>query len=303
MNMLSRSMADNAARFLKHEARPLEKALYEFFFEGGSAADALRELAAFQNDDGGFGHGLEPDIRLADSAVIATTTAFQRFRELHAPADHPLVVRACRYLLDTYQPQRLNWPIIPANIDDAPHAPWWAQNGDVEKSWINPRAEIAGYLHDYAEHFPESMRKSVTRSVVDYLFSQPDCMEMHDLLCYLRLWETPRLPQDIKTTLLEKLARVVDSTVERDPEQWQRYGLPPLAVISTPESPFAERFEEAIQHHLDFLIEGQCEDGTWPPNWSWGGQWPEAWEQAKRGWTGVLTLNNLRRLRAFGRIE
>jgi hypothetical protein len=38
------------------------------------------------------------------------------------------------------------------------------------------------------------------------------------------------------------------------------------------------------------------------PNWSWGGLWPDAWEQAKRDWTGVMTLDNLLKLRAFGRI-
>ena len=36
----------------------------------------------FQNDDGGFGHGLEPDLRLAGSSVIVTTVALQHLRVL-----------------------------------------------------------------------------------------------------------------------------------------------------------------------------------------------------------------------------
>ncbi len=303
MKTLTKANYDKAVTFLKRDARPLERALYAFHFAGAPAAAALDELARFQNNDGGFGHGLEPDIRLDDSSVIATTLAFQRFRELKTPADHPMIAQACRHLLDAYDTRHINWPIIPPNIDDAPHAPWWVRDGDLEKSMSNPRAEIAGYLHDYAAHFPDEMRETVTQSVVGYLLSQPDKMEMHDLLCYIRLWETPILPEDSKAQILEKLKRIVDNTVECNPEAWKGYGLPPLAVISSPESPFADSFADAIQQNLDFLIESQDEAGAWGPNWSWGDQWPDAWEQARRDWTGQITLDNLRKLRAFGRIE
>jgi hypothetical protein len=147
------------------------------------------------------------------------------------------------------------------------------------------------------------MRATVTQSVITHLLNQPEQMEMHDLLCYIRLWETPTLPADSKASVLDKLKRIVDNTVERSPEAWRGYGLPPLAVISSPESPFADMFADAIQQNLDFIIESQGADGTWGPNWSWGDQWPDAWEQARRDWTGVLTLDNLRKLRAFRRTE
>jgi hypothetical protein len=110
------------------------------------------------------------------------------------------------------------------------------------------------------------------------------------------------MPENTKVALLGKLKRILDNTVERDPEQWKNYGLPPLAVIASPQSPFADGFTEVISQNLDFIIGSQGEDGTWEPNWSWGDQWQEAWEQAKRDWTGWITLENLRKLRAFGRI-
>jgi hypothetical protein len=138
---------------------------------------------------------------------------------------------------------------------------------------------------------------------MDYLLNLPDQMEMHDLLCYIRLWETQSLPENTKTALLEKLMRIVNHVVERDSRQWKNYGLPPLAVIASPESQFAGSFAGEIQQNLDFIIESQSEAGTWGPNWSWGDQWADEWEQAKRDWTGCLTLENLRKLRAFGRIQ
>jgi len=303
MKMLDKAAYEQALYGFSQVARPLEKALYAHFFDREPAAKALDELAAFQNHDGGFGHGLEPDSRLRDSSVIATTIAFQRFYQLNPPATHPMVVNACRYLLNTYDADKLNWPIIPPNIDDAPHAPWWVHGGNLEKSMSNPRAEIAGYLNAYPEHFPTELCEKVTQSVVDYLMSQPETLEMHDLLCYVRFWESPNVPKETRSAVFDKLKRIMDNIVVRSPEQWKQYGLPPLGVISSPGSPFGEGFDEAIQQNLDFIIESQGQDGTWQPNWSWGGMWPEAWEQAKCDWTGVLTLDNLLKLRAFGQIE
>lgn len=300
---LSKERFQRAVDYLKSEARPLERSLYEYHFEDAPAEHVLDALAAFQNENGGFGHGLEPDIRLDDSSVIATTLAFQRFREVDASAHHPMVIKACRYLASTYDSKGINWQIIPANIDDAPHAPWWVFGGDLDKSMSNPRAEIAGYLHDYPEHFPDEMRQIVTESVLDYLSSQPDEMEMHDLLCYIRLWQTRNLPAPTKAALFDKLKRIVDNTVERVPEQWRHYGMPPLAVIDSPASPFIAGFEDMIPANLDFIIASQDDAGVWLPNWSWGDQYPDAWEQAKRDWAGAITLENLRKLRAFDCIE
>ncbi len=302
MKMMTKAAHDKAVDYLKTQARPLERALYAYHFESAPAADVLSELAHYQNADGGFGHALEPDMRLADSSVIQTSVAFQRLRDLKTPTDHPMVVNACRYLLNQYDDSRVDWPTFPANIDDAPHAPWWTLGGDLDKSPSNPRAEITGYLHTYASNFPDELRQKVTQSVMDYLMSQPDNMEMHDFLCYLRLLESDNLPEKIRARLLDKLTRIVNTIVVRDPAQWKAYGLPPLAVISDMDSPFAAAFKDVIPQNLDFIIENQSEAGLWEPNWTWGGMWPEVWEQAKRDWTGVMTLDALVKLRVFHRL-
>lgn len=300
---LSDNQLNGAVEFMKSGARPLEKALFAYHFTGGASEAVLTELEKFQNDDGGFGHGLEPDLQLRDSSVIATTIAFQHFREVNAPSSHPMVARACQYLVSTYDAQHLNWQVTPANVDDAPHAPWWLYDGDLQKRPINPRAEIAGYLHDYPEHFPENMRQQVTESVLETLFSHPDTMEMHDLLCYVRLSETRNLPQPTRAAIVEKLKIIVETIVVRDPEQWKSYGLPPLGVIASPDSPFAPSFESEIEQNLNFIIQSQSASGSWEPSWNWGDQWVDAWEGAKREWSGVITLGNLRQLQAFGRTE
>ncbi len=303
MNKLSKTARQNAVAFLRREARPLEQKLYNFHFENGPAAEVLAELARFQNPDGGFGHGLEPDLRLPGSSVIATTIAFQRLRELDTPKDHPLIVGGCRYLREQYNEAASSWAIMPPNVDEAPHAPWWTYGGDLSRSQANPRAEIAGYLHEYADHFPEPMRRKVGQVVVEHLLDHPDDMPMHDFLCYVRFYETPALPAAIKTTIVEKMKRVADRIVARDPESWKEYGLPPLSVVTSPGSDFAPLFRAALDANLDFEIAQQTEAGYWAPNWTWGDLWPEAWAQAERDWRGVLTLNALKTLHTFGRLE
>ena len=59
----------------------------------------------------------------------------------------------------------------------------------------------------------------------------------------------------------------------------------------------------ALQRNLDWEIEHQEADGSWRPNWDWGGAFPEAWAQAERWWRGDVTLRTLRMLRAYGRID
>jgi hypothetical protein len=100
--------------------------------------------------------------------------------------------------------------------------------------------------------------------------------------------------------MLARLEKVVQAVVERDPARWKAYGLQPLGVVDTPRSPFARLFPTEIEANLDFVIENQEPDGTWKPSWSWDAP-SEAWETARREWTGVLTLDNLRKLRSFGR--
>lgn len=282
-----------AATFLTTEARPLERARYLFHFEEGSAESVLDELAAFQNPDGGFGNALEPDLRLPDSSVIATTVALQIARDIHAPADHPLIERACGYLRATFNQQDAVWPIIPPNVDDAPHAPWWIYRGYSGDWLLNPRAEVAGYLCDYAKHFPNGMCKTVTDAVAAHVLTL-DSIEMHELLCVIRFFESEALPNGTRARLEDKLTALVRATVEHDPAQWSGYGLQPLDVAPSPESPFAALFAPLIEQNLAFRAAQQHADGSWTPAWTWGELYPEAWPQAAREWSGVLTLNNLR---------
>ena len=190
-------------------------------------------------------------------------------------------------------------------MDDAPHAPWWAYDDDLPQRWhgflANPRAEIVGYLYEYAELVPPELLAELGEAVTAHLEANPQ-PDMHGLLCYVRLVETDALPHALRDRMLPLLSTAIDTTVARDAAAWSEYGLQPLTVVSSPDSPFASLLADAIPANLDYLVEQQGDDGAWSPNWSWFGLYDEAWLAAERAWKGVLTVKALRQLRAFGRL-
>ena len=304
MKRLTQAAFQRAKSFVVNQGRELDRRRLEFHFEGGSADAVLAALASYQNSDGGFGHGLEPDLRTPASSVIATTVAFQVLREIGAPARHVLVRRGIEYLVATYDESKQVWPIVPPEVDEAPHAPWWNyENNAVTfgQYLVNPRAEVVGYLHEFGDRVPAELLTTSTASVREHLDSIPDKMGMHDILCCVRLAETEALPN--RDRLWEKLGRVAAQYVARKAEQLRGYSLKPLWLVSSPESPLAAGLEAEVEMNLDFEVEQQSEDGSWSPNFSWGDQYPETWPTARREWQARFTVDTLKALRDFGRIE
>lgn len=299
---LTKTAQQHAQTFFETTARPLDNALYAYHFQQGTAEAVLAELAKFQNSDSGFGNALEPDLRLADSSVIGTSTALQVLIELNIGAENPLVKRAMQYLLDTYDPSRKAWPIAPPNTKDAPCAPWWDDPSGFD--WLsNPRPAIVSYLYVYSDLVPADLRDDLTESVVAYLETLTDEIEMHSLYCYLALLELKALPEILRERMLVKLEPAVKKAVSVDPTTWESYGLQPLSIVTSPEARFADMFTDVIDQNLDFLIEKQGDQGAWWPAWSWGDRFPETWAIARTNWAGPLTLGNLKTLRNFGRLE
>jgi len=292
MTNLSSTHRQKAVTYIQQHARQLEKNLYAYYFEQGTSDSVLTALASFQNADGGFGHGLECDIRLVDSSVIATTVAFQIFRELCVPASHPMVQRAARYLVNQYDAMNKIWRNIPANIDDAPHAPWWEYSDSPSHYLVNPRAEIVGYCYDYPELFPASLCDDLTQAVLAHTQTHTD-VEMHDLLCYIRLAETANLPLAIREKLTAFLTPVIEKSVARTSSEWGGYGLTPLTVVSTPKSLFYPDFIQVIPQNLAYIYAQQSEEGYWSPSWSWEFAHADGWRDAERDLRGVITLRNL----------
>lgn len=307
MQTLSPDAHGRARRFLRERARPLDRALHAHAAEGGPASDGLDALCAFRNADGGFGRGLEPDLRMPGSSALATSQALVHLRELGAPATDDLVRGAVRWLVEHFDASLMAWRSVPREAEDHPHAGHWRwalhESGATWPVAVLPRAEaLAGLLH-YASEVPKDWLQQLGERFVADLPAQSgkagaDALAGCDGLC--RSAATPDwIREPTRTWLLETGPKLVD----RDPAAWSGYSAKPLKLAPRADSVLAEALAEDIARNLDFEIESQREDGSWAPNWSWNGAYSQDWERARLEWQGVLTRESLASLRSYGRLS
>jgi hypothetical protein len=175
MIVLPQKQQELASRVITNAARPLEKQLYAYYFSGSSIEGPLRELAMYQNKDGGFGNGLEPDMRAKCSSAYVTSEALRTLRELEVSGTHPMVKGAVQYLLDSYDEKTGVWLVAPPEANESPHAPWMGFGKEVERQWdgflAKPRGAIVDNLVHYASLVPEEWLAEVSDSLNTYLAS------------------------------------------------------------------------------------------------------------------------------------
>ena len=138
MPLLSEQQRSKIKKFIYRNGRLLEQKLYEYYFESGNKNDCLNALIAYQNPDGGFGNGLEPDLLCPHSTAIGAETALYILDLLDAPQLDildPLVA----WIAANQTPQGLI-PHPPEGMQDYPFQPWWANPDD------NRILAIAGLL-------------------------------------------------------------------------------------------------------------------------------------------------------------
>jgi len=288
----------NFKTYMQTRARKLDLRLFEYLFEEADAQPVLDELRAYQNVDGGFGKALEPDLRLPDSSVLATTVALQYLAKVEADADE-LIDKAIRYLVKSYDNSRQRWVNIPSTADEHPRAPWWDYKGALEwAEWGNPSAEVLGYLLQYADKVDDaSLVATVSARAIQHLneITEP---EQHEVKCYIRLYQYA--DKDVQAKLYDRLAAQIKELVKTDRKDWGGYVAAPLTFVDSFDSPFASLFDKQMLIDNANFIKDKIVDGShWEPTWGWG-RFEQEWAQAKKDWSGKLTVENLELLKAFG---
>lgn len=298
---LSRAALDRARLFVAAKGRLLDAVLLQYALGEGSASDALVALAPYQNDDGGFGHGLEPDLRTPASTAIATATALQILRRVQAPADHPLVQDVVDYLVATVDRAQGVWPIIGPEVDEAPHAPWWSFGPDLAATWngfrFNPTAGLLAGLIDYAPLVPADLLADLQARMLATVQASATLDGAYDLVAAWRLAETPGLSAPLGEALTRLLAASLAAIAPDDPHvNFLELAPPatgPLSALAAPR--FAQAAEKAIA--------AQGPDGNWAPFWEWKDVSAAGWFAAEADWNSALTRHTIEVLSAHDLIE
>jgi hypothetical protein len=280
-----------AAAFVAANARVLDRRRFERLFEDGPAAPVRDAVAAYRNDDGGFGHALEPDCRAPGSQPAAVAMALRTMDETGA-WDEDLVRGACDWLA-AVAPAEGGAAFVESTLAGWAHAPWWVPEEGHPASLV-ATGMIAGTLHARGVSHPwldgatEVMWNRIAK------MDEPGAYEMFGVLAFLQ-----HVPDRERARAV--FGRVGPLILERnmvalDPEApGEVHGV--LSFAPEPDSLARVLFDDAtIQAHLDHLAHGQKDDGGWTFNWP-------AWSPAAElDWRGFLTVDALRSLRANGRL-
>jgi hypothetical protein len=270
-----------AADFFTSHGRDIDQAQFRFHFANASMEELLDALGRYQNQDGGFGNGLEPDISAPDSNPFATELALRIYLDANVPTSHPLVQRTVQYLEET-QEENGNWGFS-AGVYEHTMAPWF-------QGWtwpsLNPSCTLAGLLrslgvgsqrlHRRVEALFQQMASPTQLLGDEYYAIRPYAYY------FLPEWDHPQremynagvlwwlIRQDVEDKLPDA-GHFFDYA--RSPETYTGANLP----------------RQIMDSQLDRLEAEQAQDGGWPSPYN------EAW----RGPTSVANLLTLRR---FGRV-
>jgi hypothetical protein len=277
-----------AIDFVHREGRVLERRIVAAAFGQEPPDGVAAALRAYQNPDGGFGYGLEPDKRAPDSQPLDLEIAWQSL-DWAGSAPHDLVGPACDHLA-TLGP---GVSCVTPAVQDHPHAPHW--NERFDPPGLNPTAGLAGFLWKWAVDHP--WRAAATEFCWKALEEAPPD-EAHTAIGVLRFLE--HVPER------DRAARVVEALRPTLPTMamlhyhpgMDGYGVNPLLLVPVPGGPWADLFPGTIvDGHLDELEKTQSADGGWEISW------PTIGPAAVSEWRGRLTLQYLLVLRAYGRLD
>lgn len=296
------STITRAADFVWRNARLIDRTRFAYHFLDGPLESVMAALRAYQNDDGGFGHALEPDLRAPHSEPAAVRAALEVLDQIDE-FDIPLVTGACDFLLTIAPPDGGVPFVLPAAMD-YPHAPWWQAGG--ASSAIVFSALIAGLLHK------RGVSHAWLTRATEYCWRQ---VEAFDPPGYDGpRWEIPRIGTAYEArALLAFLEHVPDPRREGALDRVGRLVLDrglveltcqvpgevhtPLDYARSPKSALRTLFQDdVIESHLDELTASQQPDGGWMFRWA---EWNAATTLEWRGW---LTVETLLLLEAYGRL-
>jgi hypothetical protein len=305
MKKLSDTLLNKLNRYMNTEARPLEKSIFNYYFNGSSGDDILDSLEIFQNSDGGFGQGIEPDFKLKLSSPMSTSIGLRHLSMLdNSDRAQAMIAKAVEYLETTFDSGRNGWYSVPSSVNNYPHAPWWEFRDDInmtviDYSWGNPTAELIGYLYKYKKYLNKLDVYSLVNYAIRSLNKVTEFNSEHEIFCYIRMYNS--IDEEFAKQIENALRLAISLLVNKNQSDWTNYVPTPLKFIEKNSKNFFGIEHKSIEHNLDYLVDRLEEECKILPTWSWD-KYLEEWEIAKIEWTGILTLEALLSLLKFGRI-
>ncbi|BEP15077.1 hypothetical protein acdb102_33880 [Acidothermaceae bacterium B102] len=275
---------DAAARFMTLNARLLDRLRYDLLLDRADPQYVLAALAAYRNPDGGYGWGLEPDLRSRGSQPVGAMHALEVMAETAASADQGLLGWLERHTLpDGGLPFAL--PIG----DPVGCATHWV-GADPAVSSLQMTSQVVANARRVGVSHPWVTRATrYCLDAIDAIDSEPHAYELTFVLHFLDAVEP-----GVAEPLVDRLRRWLSpdgSMAVTGGIEGER--LLPLDFSPFPDTPSRRLFtDEAISRDLVRLAARQQVDGGWPVDF--GTSSPAAALE----WRGYATVQAVAVLRA-----
>jgi hypothetical protein len=256
-----------ATEFMATHARVLDRRRFELLTgQTDDPTGALAALDAYRNPDGGYGWGLEADLRSPESQPGAALHAFEVFADI-APATAPRAAALCDWLTSVTLPDGGLPMALPLGMT-AGSGPWW-QAADPSVSSLQITAVTAATAHRVAAHDPavaaHPWLERATRYCLDAIDALDDAPFAYVLAFSVRFLDAVHETRPEAAGLLRKLAAYIPAdglipvTGGTEDEM-----LRPLDVAPYPGQPARELYSaDVISADLERLAALQQDDGGW----------------------------------------
>ena len=255
-----------AVSFLAGSGRVLDRRRLDLLLRTGSPQAVLGALDGYANPDGGYGWGLEPDLRCAESQPACAMHALEVLAEAADPSSSRLPA-----VLGWLQRQTLPDGGLPFALpmrDPSACAPFWA-SADPTVSSLQVTAQVAAQAHRLCRTWrgvlDHPWLRAATGYCVEAIRRLEEAPHAYELMFALRFVDAvgdavPEAPE-----LLERLGRFVPddgrlAVAGGSPDE----ALRPLDVSPDPDGASRRLLRaDAVQADLERLAGEQREDGGW----------------------------------------
>ena len=290
---------DAATQFMAAHARVLDRRRSGVLLGNGDAAGLLAALDGYRNADGGYGWGLEPDLRAPESQPLAARHAFEAFEEA-APLTSAHAVALCDWLGSVTRPDG-GLPFVLPLSSQAGTAPWFAgADSTVSSLQITAAvvvAALAAARHDQAVADHPWLDRALRYCLAwcEAIDGRPSAYE---LVFAARLLDAVHNTRPDAGSLLKRLGSFIPAggTVHVEGGTDGEF-LRPLDFAPFPGTPARALFtQQVIDKDLDRLADMQEQDGGWTVDYA------KISPAGALEWRGYATVHAIQILRPNDRL-